>query len=349
MASRRNHVDAADATGDDDVSIPLAAEVERQHGDDAAADESQMRDGTPVLVFQVKKEEMHMLSVVVSDDDQQLLLRKNVEHYAHLRKLENLFLRTPEGWMLIMEYPQDKPDTSSTAAYLWNPRTGDKLPLPNIQEQHDTVLGSDCLLTHRDPSHPGCVVVLLLRKDGMVPHMWFCRISGGRWRCFPYEIPSFLGVPFFRRFILVVTACRGKLYFINTSDSMGVIHFPSNEGDELQDPVFQYFDVPRINNVLPNGTSSGGRSWVHDIGDAVVFLDGGYSRIAASCAASPLGLKGSHIYLFDYRKNGDDASYYLCTFDLGLDTLEDIWVPPKSIIDALRGRQPFWIVPPTPT
>ncbi|CAO2043854.1 unnamed protein product [Urochloa humidicola] len=225
----------------------------------------------------------------------------------------------------------------------------------------------------------------------MVPHMWFCRISGGRWRCFPYEIPNLLGVPI-SRFITVITACRGKLYFINTSDIMGVIHFPSNEEDEL-DPVFQYFDVPRINDVLPHGTISGGRSWlvespdnhllliytsyvwnsmresnllvgihaykmdfskhawhrVHDIGDAVVFLDGGYSRIAASCAASPLGLKGSHIYLFDYRKSGGDASYYLSTFDLGLDTLEDIWVPPRSIIDALRGRQPFWIVPPTPT
>ncbi|CAN6325061.1 unnamed protein product [Urochloa humidicola] len=86
---------------------------------------------------------------------------------------------------------------------------------------------------------------------------------------------------------------------------------------------------------------------VRDIGDVVVFLDRDYSRIAASCAASPLGLKGNQVYLFDYRKTGDDASYYLCTFDLELDILEDIWVPPQSIIDALRGRQPFWIVPPT--
>ncbi|CAL4912021.1 unnamed protein product [Urochloa decumbens] len=277
----------------------------------------------------------------------------------------------------------------STAAYLWNPRTGDRLPLPNIHEEHDVVLMSKCSLTHKDPSHPGCVVVLLLllfKDQGIMPHMCFCRISGGTpWRCLPYKIPSLLGVP---RFITVIAACRGKLYFISSRESMGAIHFPSNQDE---DPVFQFFDAPRINFVCPHGTSLGGWTWlvespdnnlfliytcydwdsrsksnflvaihaykmdfsthawhrVRDIGDAVVFLDRGYSRIAASCAASPLGLKGSHIYLFDHRKSDDDASYYLCAFDLGLDTLEDIWVAPQSIIDALRGRQPFWIVPPT--
>jgi hypothetical protein len=60
--------------------------------------------------------------------------------------------------MLITEFPLEGPDTiTSTAAYLWNPRMGDnKLPLPNIQEFHDTLLELDsrCLLTHKDPAHP---------------------------------------------------------------------------------------------------------------------------------------------------------------------------------------------------
>ncbi|CAN6330156.1 unnamed protein product [Urochloa humidicola] len=207
----------------------MASEVGRQHADAAAvpADEEkslerlitrygalqlqQPRRDAPLLVFNRFKGDMHTLSVV------EMLLRKNVddEHYGLLMRKpeENLYLSTPQGWMLILEYPphvQGEPDTSSssTEAYLWNPRTGGKLPLPNIQEHHDTVLMSKCRLTHSDPSHSGCVVVLLLllyKEEGIIPHMWFCRISGGTpaWRCLPYEIPGLLGVPT-RRFITVI-------------------------------------------------------------------------------------------------------------------------------------------------
>ncbi|CAN6348759.1 unnamed protein product [Urochloa humidicola] len=357
----------------------MAAEAADAGGAAAAAtdDESGGRvlqqPDLPLLVFHgYKEDDMHMLSVSA---DHQIRLHKNVEHCSLvLRRRENLYWSTTQGWMLIMEYPQDG---SSTAAYLWNPCTGDKLPLPNIPEHHDMVLGSRCLLTHKDPAaHPGCVVALLL-KNGAQPHMWFCHTKDGRWRCSPYEVPI-------RRFISVITPCRGKLYFINSSESMGVIHFPSsaNGGDH---PVFQYFDVSTTAVSLLDGTTAtswlveshdgnqlflirrcsvpsnltvavqaykmdfSAHAWrrVHDIGDQAIFLDGGgHKRMATSCAASPLGLKASQIYMIDYRNSGDGASYYLRNFDLGLDILEDIGVPHSSSV-LLSGSGPFWIVPPS--
>ncbi|CAN6339323.1 unnamed protein product [Urochloa humidicola] len=156
-------VHADDATGDDLSSIPPPTCADATAVDDESLERliircgalqlQQPRRDAPLLVFNRFKGDMHTLSVVSlssssdSDDDHRMLLRKNVddEHYGLLmRKPENLYLSTQQGWMLILEYPphvEGEPDTCpSTAAYLWNPRTGDKLPLPNIHEYHDVVL-----------------------------------------------------------------------------------------------------------------------------------------------------------------------------------------------------------------
>ncbi|CAN6330682.1 unnamed protein product [Urochloa humidicola] len=268
--------------------------------------------------------------------------------------------------MLIMEHPSSD-ETSTT--YLWNPSTGDKLPLPNIQENHGLLLLSKCLLSHKDPSHPGCVVVLVC--SGETAAVWYCHTAGGRWRRRSHEMP---------RRISAVASCRGKLYFINPRERIGTIDFPStpadDDDDEQQHPVIvQYFDVPAIE--FPNGMDSasswlveshdqifrvcmffaGGNvgavhayrmdlsahAWsrVRDIGDAVVFLEA-YSDLAASCSASTLGLKANQIYFINNVCRDDSG--YLYAFDLGLDILESIWVPRQQ---TLRSLLPFWIVPPS--
>ncbi|CAN6196549.1 unnamed protein product [Urochloa humidicola] len=356
------------------ASVAAAAEhagdAESQRGRVQMMHPSPSSELLPLLVFDSYKLGMHMFSVSSKSP------LNNLERcYGHLRRPGNVYWATPQGWMLLMEYPSpnqgDGANSSSTAAYLWNPRTGGKLPLPNIQDHYDTVSlpTSKCLLTHSDPTHPDCfVVILLLFKNGIIaPHMWFCRISCGGWRNYAYEMPN-------HRFISVVTACRGKLYFKNTAGSMGTIDFSPTLADSGLLPVIQYFDVGEIR--FPHGMGSANRwlveshdqlflvymffhdssnsigaihaykmdfearAWrrVHDIGDLVVFIKG--TNEATSCAATPVGLKGNQIY-FIKRVKDDDA--YLCTFDLEVDTMEKQVLPYNILFHYCT---PFWIVPP---
>lgn len=184
----------------------------------------------------------------------------------------------------------------------------------------------------------------------------------------------------------MVAACQGKLYFLTLAREtrIGTINFVSSSTANINGPtpVFQYFDVPRIefdntwstnlwlvesNDQLflvcrfsfvgDSGDINPGtigvykmdfsaRVWrrVHDFGDAVIFLNNRYT--AASCSATPLGLKPNQIYFTNkYNRSHDGA--YLCVFDLGSDIMENIitWIPLRNSLGGYLG--PFWIVPPT--
>ncbi|CAL4911380.1 unnamed protein product [Urochloa decumbens] len=322
---------------------------------------SSSHNNLPMLAFHHYKQGMFMYSI--SDR----ILHKNLDHYGHLSLDTKLYWSTPQGWMLIMEHhpSRDKP----SAAYLWNPSNGDELPLPKVQEDHRLSPIWRCLLSHKDPSHPGCVVVLVCSGE---PAVWYCHTAGGgQWTRRSHEIPTR---------IFTVASCGAKLHFINSRERIGTIDFPStppaaaDDDDQQQHPVIQYFDVPAIE--FPNGMDSANswlveshdqlfrvsiffvgddlgavhvykmdfsaRAWrrVRDIGDVVVFLEG-YSDLAASCAASCLGLKANQIYFINSFCRDDGG--YLYTFDLELDILESIWVPRPQ---TLRCLLPFWIVPP---
>lgn len=118
MAPKRKLEDAA-ATDDPPPSSSaivvraqkkkMAAEVERQHADAAAAADDERQSSSS---FHRHKEDVLMLSA----SDQ--ILHKNLDHYGLLRQPGNLYWSTQQGWMLIMEYLQEQPYTSSAAAYL---------------------------------------------------------------------------------------------------------------------------------------------------------------------------------------------------------------------------------------
>ncbi|TVU27437.1 hypothetical protein EJB05_30047, partial [Eragrostis curvula] len=96
---------------------------------------------------------------------------------------------TPQGWMLIIIKSAADDAPSSSPAFLWNPLTGDKLSLPNISKEHDIPQQCKCLLSHKDPTHHACVVVLFHRTE---PDMWCCRVVAGvaygSWRRYTYNI-----------------------------------------------------------------------------------------------------------------------------------------------------------------
>lgn len=328
----------------------------------------------PLLVFQ------HRNHVNNGDDDQMLMfsisqmtLRTNME--PDLVANKNMCWTTPQGWMLVVS----PSPSSATTAWLWNPRTKEKIALPDLEEEHDIPLGSKCLLTHRDATHPECLVVLFEYKE---PNMWCCKVGGsvhgGGWCCYTYDIGDYEvpgGEPPTKDLISSVAAVQGEIFFISSAEDMCAINFSSSTD---QQPEFQYFDACMVD--FPEGMNSG-CSWlvehddelylacvifvgfdadnigaihvykmdfsteawcsVRDIGDAVFLLEGG-GNMGASCQASPLGLKGNQIY-FMKNFNADDAD--LCVFDIESEQQEITRVHHHEHLNLCR--KPFWILPPS--
>lgn len=85
-------------------------------------------------------------------------------------------------------------DTASLAC-LWNPCTGDKLPLPDIvDEEHQIPYHCKCLLSHKDPAHLGCVIVLFNRAAS---ELWYCHTgnNSSSWRHYSYDIGNYPSIP----------------------------------------------------------------------------------------------------------------------------------------------------------
>ncbi|KAF8683986.1 hypothetical protein HU200_044936 [Digitaria exilis] len=283
--------------------------------------------------------------------------------------------------MLLAEKDHDDDGTSpSSPACLWNPLTGERLPLPNIGlEEHEIPRFCKCFLTHKDPSHPGCAVVLFHLAT---PVLWYCHVAhgGDGWRRHAYDIGNYPIPEAYRRptkaIISIIASFQGKLYFMKSPTEMCAVDFSPARAQ----PTFQFFDVHRSAR-YPQAMSSG-RDWlvesqdqlflvsvrfigfdpdnigatcvyrmdfssskrarwisVRDIGDVVFLLED--ANVAASCPASALGLKANQIY---FMKNmwEDDAN--MCVFDLESNSHEITRVHQHD--DLLLRRKPFWIVPP---
>ncbi|CAD6343130.1 unnamed protein product [Miscanthus lutarioriparius] len=120
------------------------------HGQEEDANDEEM------LMFSVSKRSLH----------------ENVEH-GLLAAGNSMCWTTPQGWILLLA--QDH-GTMPSSARLWNPCLGDKLPLPDIGEEHQMPYHCRCLLSHKDPTHPGCVIVLF---NDTAPYLWYCHTAGG--------------------------------------------------------------------------------------------------------------------------------------------------------------------------
>lgn len=340
----------------------------------------------PLLVFQHQGDDDEQHEMLMFSVSQKRLLLHHAADVVGPDLVaggDHMCWTTPQGWMLQVK-PSSASPSSSSAAFLWNPRTGDKITtLPDVVDDDTGILPMECkcLLTHRDATHPGCFVVLFHRTE---PTMWYCKVAAAddgdgrrRWRRYTYDVGDY-EVPTAsptKDVISSVAAVQGELFFDSSSEDMCAITFPSADSDS-DEPEFQYFDVTTVG--FPAGMFSGmtwlvesdeqlflvcvcfvdfdpdnigavtvhrmdfsTEAWrrVHDIGDAVFLLEG--ANMAASCPASPLGLKANQIY-FMRNFRADDAD--LCIFDVETETMEVTRVHQRP--DLLLYRQPFWILPP---
>ena len=130
---------------------------------------SSMSPCLPLIVFQHQscqhKNEHEMLMFSVS---QKHLLLHAAADIAPDLVTGNMFWTSPQGWMLVIK--STRSPSSSSAAWLWNPRTGDRITLPDVERDgdHDIDIPLDCkcLLTHRRAlrSHGAQHVVLQGRR-----------------------------------------------------------------------------------------------------------------------------------------------------------------------------------------
>ncbi|KAG2574372.1 hypothetical protein PVAP13_7KG327123 [Panicum virgatum] len=202
----------------------------------------------PLIVFQHQscqhKNEHEMLMFSVS---QKHLLLHAAADIAPDLVTGNMFWTSPQGWMLVIK--STRFPSSSSAAWLWNPRTGDRITLPDVErdgdDDIDIPLDCKCLLTHKDATHPECIVVLFDRTE---PNMWYCKVvDDGRrswWRHYTYDIGDYeYEVPGkdppspTKRVISSIAAVQGELFFISSHQDMCAISFTSASDD----PEFQYF------------------------------------------------------------------------------------------------------------
>ena len=211
---------------------------------------SSMSPCLPLIVFQHQscqhKNEHEMLMFSVS---QKHLLLHAAADIAPDLVTGNMFWTSPQGWMLVAS----SRSPSSSAAWLWNPRTGDKITLPDVERDDDgggldIPMDSKCLLTRKDATHPECFVVLFDRRQ---PNMWYCKVvvdDDGRrrsWGRYTYdigdnEVPSKDDPPSSpptKDVISSIAAVRGELFFVSSHEDMCAISFASASDD----PEFQYF------------------------------------------------------------------------------------------------------------
>ncbi|XP_066356835.1 uncharacterized protein, partial [Miscanthus floridulus] len=201
---------------------------------DATKFGSSMSSCLPLLVFH-----HHPGDGQEDGDDEMLMfsiskqtLHKNMEHDL-LAAGSSMCWTTAQGWILA----QDR-GTMSSSTCLWNPSTGTKLPLPDLGEEHQIPYQFRCLLSHKDPTHPGCVVVLF---NNDAPDLWYCHTTGDgdnssrRWRRYSYDIgnhPSMPEPPKGRKarlrcrrrptknMITFMASVQGKIYFTNFTKGM---------------------------------------------------------------------------------------------------------------------------------
>ncbi|CAL4958444.1 unnamed protein product [Urochloa decumbens] len=280
-------------------------------------------------------------------------------------------LETPHGLVLMADTV-----TSSGWCCLWNPQTGEKIPLPAMEKMLPE--RCRCLLSGA-VSSPDCLVLVHTFGE---PELMFCRVrGGGAWVTQSYDIglcqiPGSQTPPK-KKYITGMAAVQGKFYFFEAPDVLQVFSFVQSPEPHLElatcfdaiTPRFTCDDAPRtatvtlsyllescqelflvclfylgcdfehLAEVTAYRMDFSKQEWckVTDIGDKAFFL--GSANFAASCSATEHGLRKGCVY-FANDFLGDSNDFYI--FDLKEGTRE--LVGPNQDIPVLTHK-PFWMVP----
>ncbi|OEL22505.1 hypothetical protein BAE44_0016483 [Dichanthelium oligosanthes] len=199
----------------------------------------------------------------------------------------------------------------------------------------------DCeyLLTHNDATHPGCLVVLFdYMQCGTARPSSSTTATAAAGSVQPTTLvtTSTCGDPEFHYFdVSMVDFPRGM-------SSGGTWLVESDDQLFLVRVCFVGFDADNIGSINVYRMDFSTEAWcrVRDIGDIVFLLED--ANMAASCPASPLGLKANQIY-FIRNLVADDAD--LCVFNIELEIQEITQVHQHDVLPLYR--KPFWILPPS--
>ncbi|CAD6269230.1 unnamed protein product [Miscanthus lutarioriparius] len=286
------HADATKLGSSMSSCLPLLVFQHRHHGQEDVDNE--------MLMFSISKQSLH----------------KNMEHGLLAVGNSSMCWTTPQGWILLARARDH--DAAVSSACLWNPSTGDKLPLPDIiTEEHEIPYHNRCMLSHKDPTHPGCVVVLFSYET---PDFWHCHTAGDggennsiSWRHHSYDIGNCASVPKppkgkkarrsirpIKRIISVMASFQGKIYFSQSSskDNMCAIDFSSCTSTTNHNrPRFQKFNFPFVD--LPKELSSGNK-WLVESQDQLFAVTMGF------IAFNPNNIGAIEVYRMDSSSSTQD-------------------------------------------
>ncbi|CAN6276805.1 unnamed protein product [Urochloa humidicola] len=277
-------------------------------------------------------------------------------------------LETPQGLLLMADAV-----TSSGWCCLWNPQTGEKIPLPAM----DKPLRQSCRCLLSDTiSSPDCLVLVYTFGE---PQLMFCKVrGGGAWVTQSYDIGLYeipgSQVPPKKDCITSMAAVQGKFYFFETPDVLQAFSFVQSPEPHLElatcfDAVTPRFtcdapqtvtlsyllescqelflvclfyrgcDFQRLEEVAAYRMDFSEQEWckVTDIGGRAFLL--GSANFAASCSATEHGLKKGCVY-FANDFLGDSNDFHVFHLKEGTREL----VGPNQDIPVL-ARKPFWMVP----
>ncbi|CAD6270165.1 unnamed protein product [Miscanthus lutarioriparius] len=285
-----------------------------EHKDASKIGSSMMSSYLPLLVFHHHRDgqednEDEMLMFSISKQS----LHRNMERRHVSAGNSSMCWTTPQGWILLF---QDHGTVSS--ACLWNPSTGDKLPLPDIvgEEEHQIQYHNVCLLSHKDPAHPQCVVVLF---NCAAPDFWYCHTatsdnssSNNNWRYHSYNIGNYPSIPKppkgkkarrrirpVKKIISIMASFRGKIYFTNWPKDMRAIDFSSCTSTANHNrPTFQKFNIPDVG--LPNGLCSG-RQWLVESQDQLFVVTIGF------IAFNPNNIGAIEVHRMDFSSSTQEC------------------------------------------
>ncbi|CAO2182111.1 unnamed protein product [Urochloa humidicola] len=285
----------------------------------------------------------------------------------------NRYHATPHGWVLLLS-PGPSP-----RARLWDPRSGDSVPLPDMDREPPPAEWECCLSAAPTGAAASCVVVLVL--DMKEPRLLYCRVGDTRWSAHEYDIGDEMLPPeFAQRSKLLIdqtAAVDGKFYFLPSGSRMGVIDFsppaaaapefsyigfpPQPEfpdgsnccNEQLVESRGELFNVyiylkefsPEVLTVRVyridhlSGQAAAALSMVDDLGDRAFLLS--YSNTQLLCSASKYGVKGNCVY-FNHNVMGDADGGLLCIYDLDDKSLKTVRPCPEM---AELVPNPFWMLP----
>lgn len=262
------HADAGKFGSSMSSCLPLL--VFHHHPEGQEDNEDKMDKEDEMLMFSISKQSLH----------------RNLERGNVSAGKSSFYWTTPQGWIFLT---QDH-DTVSLAC-LWNPCTGNRVPLPDIvKEEHQIPNHSKCLLSHKDPAHPGCVVVVFSR---VAAELWYCHTATGdnnnrSWGHCTYDVGNYPSVPKppkgkkarrrrrpIKNIIFDMASFQGKIYFSKSKGDMCAIDFSSctSTANHSDRPKFQKFNSRMVG--LPERLSSG-RHWLVESQDQLFVVTIGF-------------------------------------------------------------------------